>query len=66
MPTVERVLNESILVCEGQNDQSICRFSQRRCLRSIAPKLHYTVEDLARQHIELQNGQLLTVYSEDL
>ena len=25
-----------------------------------------TVEDLARQNIELQNGQLLTVYSEDL
>ncbi len=25
-----------------------------------------TVEDLARQNIELQNGQLLTLYSEDL
>ncbi len=25
-----------------------------------------TIEDLARQRIELQNGQLLTLYSEDL
>ena len=25
-----------------------------------------TVEDLARQNIELQDGQLLTLYSEDL
>lgn len=25
-----------------------------------------TIEDLARQNIELQNGQLLTLYSEDL
>ena len=31
-------------------------------------RLNYigTIEDLARQHIELQNGQLLTFYSEDL
>lgn len=25
-----------------------------------------TIEDLAHQHIELQDGQLLTLYSEDL
>lgn len=25
-----------------------------------------TIQDLAHQHIELQNGQLLTLYSEDL
>jgi hypothetical protein len=25
-----------------------------------------TIEDLARQHIELQNGQILTLYSEEL
>jgi hypothetical protein len=25
-----------------------------------------TIEDLARHHIELQDGQLLTLYSEDL
>lgn len=25
-----------------------------------------TIQDLARQHIELQDGQLLTLYSEDL
>lgn len=25
-----------------------------------------TIEDLAHQHIKLQNGQLLTLYSEDL
>jgi hypothetical protein len=25
-----------------------------------------TIEDLARQHIELQEGQLFTLYSEDL
>lgn len=25
-----------------------------------------TIQDLASQHIELQNGQLLTLYSEDL